>query len=107
MYEVTPGSVWMKLCVSLGMMLYLLGWKVLSISWTIISGKLPINPPWTLVEVMASPQDNSIFCICVQIFASLPPSICFKKGVLGSKCCLVSIKRDFVCSRDHGTNEKT
>ncbi|XP_045114707.1 transmembrane protein 53-B-like isoform X3 [Portunus trituberculatus] len=57
MYEVTPGSVWMKLCVSLGMMLYLLGWKVLSISWTIISGKLPINPPWTLVEDSSrSPQ---------------------------------------------------
>lgn len=49
-YEVTPGSVWMKLCVSLGMMLYLIGWKVLSISWTIISGKLPINPPWSLLE---------------------------------------------------------
>ncbi|KAG0730389.1 Transmembrane protein 53-B [Chionoecetes opilio] len=49
-YAVTQGSVWLKLCMSLGMMLYLLGWKVLSISWIIISGKLPIYPPWTLVE---------------------------------------------------------
>ncbi|XP_064077947.1 transmembrane protein 53-like [Macrobrachium nipponense] len=49
-YEVTPGSVWMKLCASLGMVIYLVGWGVLSVLWTIISGKLPKHPPWALVE---------------------------------------------------------
>ncbi|XP_047476357.1 transmembrane protein 53-like [Penaeus chinensis] len=49
-YEVTPGSVWMKLCASVGMMLFLMGWRVLSVLWTIISGKLPNTPPWALVE---------------------------------------------------------
>lgn len=50
-YEVTSGSVWMKLCASVGMMLFLMGWRVLSVLWTIISGKLPNTPPWALVEV--------------------------------------------------------
>ncbi|XP_037779879.1 transmembrane protein 53-A-like isoform X2 [Penaeus monodon] len=49
-YEVTSGSVWMKLCASVGMMLFLMGWRVLSVLWTIISGKLPNTPPWALVE---------------------------------------------------------
>ncbi|KAK7066416.1 Transmembrane protein 53 [Halocaridina rubra] len=49
-YEITAGSIWMKLCASLGMMIYLMSWGVLSVLWTIISGKLPKYPPWSLVE---------------------------------------------------------
>lgn len=49
-YEATPGSVWMKLCASMGMVLYLLSWGILSVLWTIITGKLPNRPPWALIE---------------------------------------------------------
>ncbi|XP_069187296.1 LOW QUALITY PROTEIN: transmembrane protein 53 [Procambarus clarkii] len=53
MYEATPGPIWKKLCASLGMAFYILSYGLLSVLWTIISGKLPKHPPWALVEDVA------------------------------------------------------
>ncbi|KAK3877737.1 hypothetical protein Pcinc_017589 [Petrolisthes cinctipes] len=52
-YQATPGSAWKKMFVSVSVMLYLLSWKVISVLWTIISGRLPSHPPWALVEESA------------------------------------------------------
>ncbi|KAK8734264.1 hypothetical protein OTU49_006095 [Cherax quadricarinatus] len=49
-YGATQGSVWKKIFASFGMALYMLSYGILSVLWTIISGKLPKHPPWALVE---------------------------------------------------------
>ncbi|XP_042230376.1 transmembrane protein 53-like isoform X2 [Homarus americanus] len=50
MYFATSGPIWKKLCAALGMALYYLSYGILSVLWTIISGKLPKHAPWALVE---------------------------------------------------------
>ncbi|CAL4075624.1 unnamed protein product, partial [Meganyctiphanes norvegica] len=49
-YEITRGSVWMRMFASLAMFLYLMSLGAVSIFWSILTGKLPSYPPWTLVE---------------------------------------------------------
>ncbi|XP_076036928.1 transmembrane protein 53 [Oratosquilla oratoria] len=50
MYEVVPGPFYIKVVASFGVFLYLFGWMLVRVILGILTGRMPIMPPWSLVQ---------------------------------------------------------